>query len=174
MKEFVKRLSSRQEGFTLIELIASLTIFAMIAGLISGVTMFGFRSYHKITVQNELRDEADLIMSSIITKLYTYGPERVQNTAGGIELQRSDAPPETIVVSGTEIVISGSGTGSGSASPIAVNSELGDSVITASTADGRSCTVGALCESGTIQIKLVLKYEGSEENRLELESQFGF
>lgn len=83
MKEFVRRMQSREQGFTLIELIASLTVFAMIAGIISGLTLFGVRSYDKITIQNELRDEADLIMSAIITKLYTYAPDKVQNINGG-------------------------------------------------------------------------------------------
>lgn len=53
MKEFVRHMQSREQGFTLIELIASLTVFAMIAGIISGLTMFGVRSYDKITIQNE-------------------------------------------------------------------------------------------------------------------------
>lgn len=174
MKEFARRLQSREQGFTLVELIASITIFAMIVGIISGITMFGVRSYNKITVQNELRDEADLIMSSIITKLYTYAPDKVQNTAGGIELIRSGVVSETIEVRGNQIIISGNGTGQGTGSPLEVRSELSDSRITAYTADGRACTISSLCGSGTIEIELELKYGGSSENKLELKSQFGY
>ncbi|AHV99329.1 PulJ/GspJ family protein [Paenibacillus sabinae] len=174
MNEFVRRLKAQERGFTLVELISSITIFAMVAGLISGVTMFGMRSYHQITVQNALRDEADLIMSTIITKLYTYGPERVQNTAGGIELIKSGADPETIAVNGSEIVLAAGRTGAVSGSPIAVQSELGGSTITLIQTDGRTAPLGAPYPSGTIEIKLVLKYQGNEEDRLEMSSQFGF
>lgn len=173
MKEFAKRLRSEQ-GFTLVELIAALTVFAMIVGLISGVTMYGFRSYHKISVQNALRDEADLIMSSIITELYTYSPERLQNISGGIELIKDGSSPRVIRVSGNKIVINGKESGAESGSPIAVQSNMAGSIITASTSDGRSCNVASLCNSGLIQIKLVLKYKGNETDKMELESQFGF
>lgn len=176
MKEFAKRIRIREQGFTLVELIAAVTVFAMIAGIISGLTTFGMRSYERISIQNELRDEADFIMSSIITKLYTYAPDKVQNTSNGngIELIRSGVTQETIEVVGNQIIISGNGTGQGTNSPLEVRSELGDSEITAYTADGRKCTISSLCSSGTIEIKLVLKYEGSNENKLELRSQFGY
>ncbi|BCG61320.1 PulJ/GspJ family protein [Paenibacillus sp. URB8-2] len=174
MNEFVKRLKAEERGFTLVELISSITIFAMVVGLISAVTMFGMRSYHQITVQNALRDEADLIMSTIITKLYTYGPERVQNTAGGVELIKSGANPQVIAVNGSDIVIATGGTGADSGSPIAVQSELEGSTITLIKTDGRTAPLNAPYPSGTIEIKLVLKYQGNEEDRLELNSQFGF
>ena len=175
MKEFVRRVQSREQGFTLIELIASLTVFAMIAGIISGLTMFGVRSYDKITIQNELRDEADLIMSAIITKLYTYAPDKVQNINGGIELSRSGRETkEAIIVEGNQMIISGNGTEQGTNSPLAVRSELGDSKVTAYTADGRECTISSLCGSGTIEIDLVLKYKGNSDNMLELKSRFGY
>jgi len=177
MKGFAKREGSEEDGFTLIEIIAALTIFSMIVGLISGVTMYGFRSYHKITVENALRNESDLIMSSIITELYTYGAERVQNTADktGIELMKSGSPSRVIQVVNNDFIISGNSTGEESGSPLALKSEVGESTITAVTTDGRECTVGATtCDSGLIQIKLVLKYEGNDEDRLEMNSQFGF
>lgn len=173
MKEFARRFKS-EEGLTLIELIASLTLFAMVAGLISGVTMFGFRSYHKITIENALREEADLIMSSIITELYTFGPEQVRNTVGGIELLKAGSPPRTIEVTEKEIVINRNATTPDSGSPIAVRSELGDSSISATRTDGNACSTNSVCDSGLIRINLVLAYEGKEEDKMELLSQFGF
>ncbi len=173
MKESAKNLKSEQ-GFTLVELIAALTIFAMIVGLISGVTMYGFRSYQKISVENALRDEADLIMSSIITELYTYSPERVQITLGGIELIKDEASSVIIQVNGNGIIIDDNDSVAESNSPISIQSDVGESIITATTSDGRSCNVDAPCKSGLIQIKLILKYKGNEEDRLELNSQFGF
>lgn len=173
MKESDRKLSSEQ-GFTLVEMIAALTIFAMIVGLISGIAMYGFRSYHKISIQNALRDEADLIMSSIITELYTYGPERIQNISGGIELTKEGSQSRVIKVSESEIVINRNESGSEPDSPIMVQSSLSDSIITASTSDGRSCSAVSQCSSGLIQIKLVLKYKGNDSDKMELESQFGF
>ncbi|MFD1903650.1 PilW family protein [Paenibacillus rhizoplanae] len=87
MRRYVECLKS-QQGFTLIELIAAITIFSMVVGIISMVTMFGFRSYHKITIENSLRDEADIIMSSIINELYIFAPERVERTNDGILLKK--------------------------------------------------------------------------------------
>ncbi|WP_379135584.1 type II secretion system protein J [Paenibacillus sp. sgz500958] len=174
MKGFDKGIKS-EEGFTLIEMIVALTLFSLVAGLISGVTMFGFRSYHKITVENDLRYEADLIMSSIITELYTYGAERVQNTNGGIELIKTGVSTRrTIRIAGNHILISKLVGGAEVASPIDVDSELGGSVISAVTTDGRPCNATTTCNSGLIRIKLDLKYKGIEEDRLEMESRFGF
>lgn len=94
MRKYVECLKS-QQGFTLIELIAAITIFSMVVGIISMVTMFGFRSYHKITIENSLRDEADIIMSSIINELYIFAPERVERTIDndGILLKKKKAIP---------------------------------------------------------------------------------
>lgn len=90
MRPFVKRLK-KDEGVTLIELIAALSLLAVVLGMIYSVAVFGFKSYHKISAENSLRDEADILMSSIITNLYTYAPDRVirDGTDGtGIILQK--------------------------------------------------------------------------------------
>ncbi|MNK41751.1 hypothetical protein D3C87_604230 [compost metagenome] len=90
MRPFVKRLK-KDEGVTLIELIAALSLLAVVLGMIYSVAVFGFKSYHKISVENSLRDEVDILMSSIITNLYTFAPDRVirDGTDGtGIILQK--------------------------------------------------------------------------------------
>ncbi|WP_052087950.1 PulJ/GspJ family protein [Paenibacillus wynnii] len=173
MRKFVERGKSEQ-GFTLIELIAALTLFTMVAGLISGVTMFGFRSYHKITVENALRDEADIIMSSIITELYTYGPEQVRITSGGIELLKTGSPSHSIEVLGEDIIVNGKSTGAAAGSALALRSTMTGSRISATRSDGRASSVNAVFDSGLIQIELVLAYDGNNEDKMELESQFGF
>ncbi|MBP2001571.1 prepilin-type N-terminal cleavage/methylation domain-containing protein [Paenibacillus shirakamiensis] len=78
MSGFVKR-RMKEEGFTLIELIAVLSLFGLVLGLIYSVLMFGFKSYTQIHVENALRDEADIVMSSVITELYTFGPDRISS-----------------------------------------------------------------------------------------------
>ncbi|WP_185897301.1 prepilin-type N-terminal cleavage/methylation domain-containing protein [Paenibacillus zeisoli] len=92
MRPFVKRLK-KDEGVTLIELIAALSLLAVVLGMIYSVAVFGFKSYHKISVENSMRDEADILMSSIITNLYTFAPDRVIRDGAdgtGIILQKDD------------------------------------------------------------------------------------
>ncbi|NQX47217.1 prepilin-type N-terminal cleavage/methylation domain-containing protein [Paenibacillus tritici] len=163
-------------GFTLIELIAAISLFAIVAGIIGSVTMFGFRSYHKITVENKLRDEADLVMSSIITQLYTYGPEEIQSTNSGIMLLRSDSDPLRIQVDGNDIEIGDSRIGPGSTAALHLDSALAGSTIAVTKVDENISNPNALYESGLVRIQLKLNYKGgaSEGDELNVDSQFGF
>ncbi|WP_339311842.1 prepilin-type N-terminal cleavage/methylation domain-containing protein [Paenibacillus sp. FSL M7-0896] len=175
MKRFANA-TERENGFTLIELIAAISLFAIVAGIIGSVTMFGFRSYHKITMENKLRDEADLVMSSIITKLYTYGPEEIQSTNSGIMLLRSDSDPLRIQVDGDDIQIGDSRIGPGSTSALHLDSALAGSTIAVTKVDENRSNLNALYESGLVRIQLKLNYKGgaSEEDELHVDSQFGF
>ncbi|MEK3696721.1 MULTISPECIES: type II secretion system protein [unclassified Paenibacillus] len=183
MKKYVDRLKS-QQGFTLIELIAAITLFSMIVGIISMVTMFGFRSYHKITIENSLRDEADIIMSSIINELYTFAPERLESTDNndGILLKKklveTDIDYKNIVkiaFTQGQLVIGAEVDGPTNDSRTAVKSDLTGSSISSATSDGRSCTKDAPCDSGLIEItlKLTQKYDGRDYT-MEMKSKFGF
>lgn len=175
MKKFVNA-GKREHGFTLIELIAAISLFAIVAGIIGSVTMFGFKAYHKITVENNLRDEADLVMSSIITELYTYGPEEIRNTDSGIMLQRSGSDPVRIQVDGSDIVIGEARVGPGSTTALQLDSALTGSTIAVTKVDENAPSPNALYESGLVRIQLVLKHEGgtSGEDELSVDSQFGF
>ncbi|OWR27563.1 hypothetical protein CDO73_21750 [Saccharibacillus sp. O23] len=73
----------REEGVTLIELLAVLSLMAIILGVISTTIFFGFRSYNQVSVENRLREESDILMSAIITELYAYAPDRVYALADG-------------------------------------------------------------------------------------------
>lgn len=182
MRKFADRLRS-QQGFTLIELIAAITIFAMIAGIISAVTLFGFRSYHKITIENSLRDEADLIMSSIINELYLFAPERVERASNndGILLMKrtSDTDPTMKVVkiafTQGRLVIGAETDAPADDSRTAVKSDLSGSSITSATPDGRLCSSASPCDSGLISITLRLAqaYDGRDYT-MEMASKFGF
>ncbi|WP_151733780.1 PulJ/GspJ family protein [Paenibacillus tengchongensis] len=174
MKIFAKS-SEPENGFTLIELIAAVTLFAIVAGIIGSVTMFGFRSYHKITVENKLRDEADLVMSSIITELYTYGPEEIRNTASGITLRRSDSGEVQIRVEDKDLIIGDARIGPGDSATMDLDSELGGSSIAVTKVNDKVPDINVPYESGLVSIELVLSYKsGDSEDKLTVKSQFGF
>ncbi|WP_410512586.1 prepilin-type N-terminal cleavage/methylation domain-containing protein [Paenibacillus sp. BR2-3] len=182
MRKFANRLKSEQ-GFSLVEMIAAMTLFSMIVGIITMVTMFGFRSYHKITIENSLRDEADILMSSIITEMYTFGPEKVENTGNGIKLTKGSseekwiqlveeaADPDQGQDGKTQLILSDAST----QRVTAVNSELTGSTLVSSLPDGRLCRINEPCQTGLIDIHLVLTqiYDGKPYEMV-LDSKFGF
>lgn len=188
MRKFVKQLRS-ESGFTLIELIAALTIFTMVICMVSAVTIFGFRNYHKISIENALRDEADIVMSSIMTELYTFGPEYIKNirnvdstedSRSGIILIKGDG--ESAIRRSIEIVDGRLVIGEVGAPAISNDPRTSDrfalsgSKIQSKTADGRSCESERFCNSGLIDISLQLSQAdpNGRNYELTLESKFGF
>jgi len=193
MRKFVDRLR-RQDGFTLVEMLPTLLLLAMVMSMIYGVAHFGMRSYNQIKVENSLRDEGDILMSSIITELYTFSPDRVRQLTVngkniGIRLERDPA-----IASGTtgtiEVLniymqagslyigdlqsVSSSSTVTSIVQPKdqvrAIQSQLGDSSLIQIQSDGRT-----VYTSGIIQIKLALSQKVQGQNKsLVLESNFGF
>ena len=85
MRRFAKLLK-RDDGYSLIELIAALSLLTIVMGVIYSTITFGVNAYHRVQIQNSLRDEGDLAMSSMMTKLYTYGPDKLVQTSDGILL----------------------------------------------------------------------------------------
>lgn len=193
MRKFVDRLR-RQEGFTLVEMLPTLLLLAMVMSMIYGVAHFGMRSYNQIKVENSLRDEGDILMSSIITELYTFAPDRVRQLTIngkniGIRLERD--PALSSGTTGTIEVLNiymqtgslyiGSLQSVSSSSAItsivqpkdqvrAVQSQLGDSSSIQIQSDGRT-----VYTSGIIQIKLALSQTVQGQSKsLVLESNFGF
>lgn len=193
MRKFVDRLR-RQEGFTLVEMLPTLLLLAMVMSMIYGVAHFGMRSYNQIKVENSLRDEGDILMSSIITELYTFAPDRVRQLTVngkniGIRLERDPA-----IASGTtgtiEVLniymqagslyigslqsVSSSSTVTSIVQPKdqvrAIQSQLGDNSSIQIQSDGRT-----VYTSGIIQIKLSLSQTVQGQSKsLVLESNFGF
>lgn len=185
MNRFVNFLR-REQGLTLIELIAAVTLFSLVAILISSVMMFGIRSYQKVSIENKLRDEGDLLMSSVITKMYTFGPNAVtasetinpdskvretsiilnrNNDRGGIDkVQISIANgvlsfhdiPEPTSSSAIEVT------------NVDVTSRLGPE-----SAIELECSLTKPCESGLIHVKLQL-ISNEDGKEMKLESNFGF
>ncbi|AIQ49677.1 hypothetical protein R70723_30205 [Paenibacillus sp. FSL R7-0273] len=178
MKRFVNFFRNEQ-GLTLIEMIAAITLSAMVVGLISGITMFGIRSYHKITIENTLRDEADIIMSAIITELYTSAPDKVGNMSDGSGVEtfsnlKGNTPMQKIFIKDGQLIIGNSSTVVSKESITATTSDLSGSEIKF-TSSSELCRNNIPCDTGLVEIDLVLvqNFEG-REYKLELESKFGF
>ncbi|MBU9672907.1 prepilin-type N-terminal cleavage/methylation domain-containing protein [Planococcus sp. CP5-4] len=69
MNKFFKLLKDNN-GVTLVELLATLVIVSIIGTLSYSVLYQGYANYQRIQVETELRDEADLIMASMIKDLF--------------------------------------------------------------------------------------------------------
>lgn len=156
---------------TLIELIASISIMSMALLAIYGVIHFGFNTYHKVTIENSLRDEGDLIMSTVISQLYDKGATSVTQSASGIDIVGVDKKDTfSIRLANEQLLVVNTTTSS--IQEIATDSRIDQdrSGITL------VCTPASpTCGSGRIDIKLVLyQMYGGRRQELELESRFGF
>ncbi|NIK77292.1 type II secretory pathway component PulJ [Paenibacillus castaneae] len=166
MRRYVKKLGG-EEGISLIELIAAMALIAIFGGLIYSVITFGLNTYNKIEVENSLRDEADLLMSSVINDLYTIAPQMVRSLGtNGIQLienEKESASAEKIYFeNGSMHVQQG---------VIAIKSKVSDESSIKLVCE----TPGAGCRSGLIEIMLVLNQTYSGKlHQLKLESKFGF
>lgn len=192
MKKFVDALRSGK-GFTMVELLAALTLLTVVLSLITSAAMFGFRSYHKIKIENSLREEGDLLMSSVITELYTFAPDRISPLNGGgngivLERDKDSGAKERKMI---EITDSGNlqfgetiELAAGEETPpLEENSENIEDPRTgvqATIKPGDSfvdveCRLLNPCESGLVKVKFVLSrsYDG-REYELGMESKFGF
>lgn len=188
MKRFVKRLKSEQ-GLTLIELIASLTVFSLVIGTIYSITMFGFRSYHQISIENSLRDEADIIMSSIITEMYAFGPESIRyvdsaDKAKGILLERADKEQRVIQIVDRalqiqKMILEDRSLADADGVGLPIDPLIDPKIVISSDLAGSEISVecGGIspCTSGLLEINLVLDQEFRDSGlQLELKSKFGF
>lgn len=192
----------KEEGVTLIELIAVLSIMGLILGIISTTIFFGFRSYNRISAENNLRDQGDIIMSSIITELYTAAPDRIYplidretNRIYGIQLVEENADGTPNLTTADNIVINEVGqieiqkaktsgdTTPAPADPYQSTRIGGGGRLVVSDAntessillEGEGLNVFGYLQTGLIHIKLVLEMpNGSDSTEITLESRFGF
>ncbi|SFT29438.1 type II secretion system protein J [Paenibacillus sp. BC26] len=198
MNRFVNSLRKRltgkdaEGGYTLVELIASLTLLSVVLGVIYSSITFGMNTYNKVRVENSLRDEGDLIMSSIITELYRVGPSRISQSDASLSQSitltlpeiSSEDPIETGDDPLREVISIKPNTSNKSALFIGNREVVIDSEIVpkSTPTDNESssitlkCVSGQTgCSSGMIEINLKLRQEYGDRNfDLKLESRFGF
>lgn len=59
-----------EQGLSLVELLATFVIMGMIGLLAYGVMFNGFKTYERVKIEANLRDEADLIMAELISEIF--------------------------------------------------------------------------------------------------------
>lgn len=70
--------ANNEKGITLVELLATIAILSIIAALAYTVLFQGYSNYQRTKVETELRDEADLIMASLISDLFVSKKSEMQ------------------------------------------------------------------------------------------------
>ena len=66
---------ANERGLTLIELLVGLAITSIIAASAYGVFTAGTKAYKRIGIENQLRSEADILMTTIFNELYAFAPD---------------------------------------------------------------------------------------------------
>lgn len=179
----------REEGVTLIELIAVLSLMSMILGIISTTIFFGFRSYNTVGVENRLREEGDILMSSIITELYVFAPDHVYPlanatgfrmlhvTADGTE-DPSDATTVRINAETGQLEIQKANVDYSKMADPYQSTKINGTIVqglSSITLEGDTAGGFDYYTTGSINIKLALTLgTGTDGSQIELESRFGF
>ncbi|WP_162463162.1 PulJ/GspJ family protein [Paenibacillus psychroresistens] len=183
MGTFVKKLVG-EKGFSVIELLAALTLFSLISGVIYATITFGFDAYYKVNIEGSLRDEGDLVMSTIISQLYEYAPDNVQILGNGVDnlngvilnknVYRNGELRKVIKIANDALFINdldSAASNTPNVNPFVIKSTI-DGLNSKITLD---CNGITQCSSGIIQIKLVLTQTFKNKvQKLELDSKFGF
>lgn len=77
----MKRFVNNEKGLSLLELLAAMTISTFILAAIYGVFLSGIKTYQRIGIENELRSEADYMMTIVLNNLYQFSPDGIDTTA---------------------------------------------------------------------------------------------
>lgn len=73
----MKRYVNNENGLSLAELLAAITISSFILVSIYGVFFSGLNAYKRIFIENQLRSEADYIVATIMNRLYEFAPDGI-------------------------------------------------------------------------------------------------
>ncbi|HLS20582.1 MAG TPA: prepilin-type N-terminal cleavage/methylation domain-containing protein [Bacillota bacterium] len=68
---------SDEAGLSLVELLAALTIASIIGVIAYSILFGGFKTYDRVKIEAELRDEADIIMAELISDLFTVKSSKI-------------------------------------------------------------------------------------------------
>lgn len=99
-----------EKGMTLIELLATVVVLAVLATLSYQVLFQGFSNYSRIKLETELRDDADYIMASLMREVFTYKESEIEFLSESNNyLFKLKKDPETMVtgIESGRIVIAG-------------------------------------------------------------------
>lgn len=165
MLQSVRRLQAEQ-GFTLVELLAVTLILMLVGGLLFSLLSFGINSYQKIKLEQQLREDADYLMSAIMMELYTNTPSALIADQNGFIMTGGEiAGDKAVYIEQGQLFI-------GNVS-VEVSSRLAThSLLQLSCASQQT---GSACSSGLIDVTLVLEDEyGGKQHQLELISKLGF
>ncbi|EPZ39675.1 hypothetical protein C289_0296 [Anoxybacillus ayderensis] len=66
---------ANERGLTLIELLIGVAITSIIAASAYGVFTAGTKAYKRIGIENQLRSEADILITTIFNELYALAPD---------------------------------------------------------------------------------------------------
>ncbi|MFC0522446.1 PilW family protein [Pontibacillus salicampi] len=108
-----------QKGITLVELLAALAISTLFMGIIGTTLFIGLHTYQQANGKNDLQNEADYIVTSIIREIYEFSPDYIENTTNGIiarkyqdvaisdngvlRSSKGEAPTESLVITVKEV-----------------------------------------------------------------------
>ncbi|RDW21571.1 prepilin-type N-terminal cleavage/methylation domain-containing protein [Oceanobacillus chungangensis] len=67
----LNKIKQNEDGITLIELLAAVTISAIIGLIGISILLTGYKTQNRVEAEAELRDQADLIMASMLNELYS-------------------------------------------------------------------------------------------------------
>ncbi|MBE2917528.1 prepilin-type N-terminal cleavage/methylation domain-containing protein [Anoxybacillus flavithermus] len=86
---------ANERGLTLIELLVGLAITSIIAASAYGVFTAGMKAYKRIGIENQLRSEADILMTTIFNELYALAPDGLKTD--GLKTDESNDDTLTFV-----------------------------------------------------------------------------
>lgn len=81
----MRKVISSEKGVTLVEVLLTLVIMAIISGVIYSVFATGLKLYQKIGIEAQFRDDADYIATLIMNEMYNTPPDYIKELEDGEE-----------------------------------------------------------------------------------------
>ncbi|MBW3111840.1 prepilin-type N-terminal cleavage/methylation domain-containing protein [Bacillus sp. MCCB 382] len=76
---------SDNRGVTLIELLVTLTISAILLPVTYGAFITGYKVYEKVSIDAQLREDADYVSAMVMKNLYSYPFDRIEECSSSNE-----------------------------------------------------------------------------------------